>query len=101
MGSVFKVKLLDCLDDTNFNAANVVDQFIILYKPDGTSTIHQGTLIEESGAWFVRYINGNDNPIPEDSSVFNLVGWYEYVAKIILVNGDIIQNSRRAGIWVS
>lgn len=104
LGAIFKVKLLDCLDDSDFDASNITDQFIVIYRPDGTSTEHLATKIEipeSSGMWFIQYINGNDNPIPETTSILDLPGWYEYVAKITLPNGDTKQNPQRAAIWVS
>jgi len=100
LGAQFQVKLLDCITDTDFNTATVTDQFIIFYKPDGTSFEKTALLIEnpiDSGVFFITYTNTT----PETISILDLVGKWEFVAKVKLNNDDEFETSARFVFWVS
>lgn len=44
LGATFRVKLIDCLKSADIDISDVVDQFIIFYKPNGTNFQKQATL---------------------------------------------------------
>ncbi len=99
-GARFQVKLVDCVDDTNLDVSNVVEQFIVFYKPDGTRFEKSAILIEEpaaSGNFFITYTNTT----PETTSILDLVGNWEYAGKVKLNSNDEFQTSERFVFWVS
>ena len=104
LGAKFQVKLTDCVDDSDIDTADVDEQFIVFYKPDGTSFEKAALLIEEpaaSGDFFITYINGNDGTPPETETILDLIGKWEFNAKVKLTNNDEFQTSERSVFWVS
>ena len=100
LGAQFQVKLTDCVDDSDLDTADVIEQFIVFYKPDGTSFEKTATLIEEpaaSGDFFITYTNTT----PETESILDLIGKWEFAGKVKLVNDDTFQTSQRSIFWVS
>ena len=97
-GVKIKVKVIDCITDTAFDAADIIDQFIVFYKPDGIKFEKQGVLVmdtENPTESFVQY----HNTTPE-ASIFDLIGPWEYAGKIELVTTDVAQTSQRKVFWV-
>ena len=97
-GVKIKVKVLDCITDTAFEDADIVDQFIVFYKPDGIKFEKQAELVvdtENPTESFVQY----HNTTPEES-IFDLIGPWEYAGKIELVTTDVAQTSQRKVFWV-
>lgn len=104
LGAKFQVKLTDCVDDSDIDVSDVIEQFIVFYKPDGTSFEKVATLIEEpaaSGDFFITYINGNDGTPVETESILDLIGNWSYAGKVKLDNDDTFQTSERSIFWVS
>ena len=98
-GVKIKVKIVDCITDTAFKTTDIMDQFIVFYKPDGTKFEKQGVLVtdtENPTESFIQYHNTS----PEDS-IFDLVGQWEYAGKIELMSQDVAQTSQRKVFWVS
>lgn len=98
-GAKFQVKLVDCVDDSNINTSDVAEQFIVFYKPNGTRFEKTATLVEDppsSGNFFVTYTNTD----PETASILDLIGSWEYAAKVKLDNSDEFQTSERFVFWV-
>ena len=97
-GATFQVKLTDCVSGDNIDTADVVEQFIVFYKPDGTRFEKTATLIEDpiaSGNFFITYTNTT----PETESILDLSSW-EYAGKVKLTNDDEFQTSERFVFWV-
>jgi len=100
LGAKFQVKLVDCVSDDNIDVSNVVEQFIVFYKPDGTRFEKTATLVEEpaaSGNFFITYTNTT----PETESILDLIGSWEYAGKVKLSTNDEFQTSERFVFWVS
>ena len=100
LGAKFQVKLVDCVSDVNIDTADVVEQFIVFYKPDGTRFEKTATLVEEpaaSGDFFITYTNTS----PETVSILDLIGSWEYAGKVKLNTDDEFQTSERFVFWVS
>lgn len=98
-GAKFQVKLVDCVSVTNIDTSDVLEQFIVFYKPDGTRFEKTATLEEEpaaSGNFFITYTN----TIPETESILDLVGNWEYAGKVKLTDNDEFQTSDRFLFWV-
>lgn len=98
-GAKFQVKLVDCVTDVNIDIANVAEQFIVFYKPDGTRFEKTATLVEEpaaSGNFFITYTNTT----PETESILDLAGNWEYAGKVKLNTNDEFQTSERFVFWV-
>jgi len=96
-GALFKVKVTDCTTDTAITPANISDQKIIFYKPDGTRIEKTAVLVvdpqipEES---FVQYQE------PEGTTILDKIGSWEYDAEITLIPGNIVETSQRRVFWV-
>ena len=43
-GAKFQVKLTDCVSEDNIDVSDVIEQFIVFYKPDGTRSEKTATL---------------------------------------------------------
>ena len=98
LGVKFKVKVLDCVSDTPFDEADIIDEFIVFYKPDGTRFVKQAILIADTlnpGTSFVQY----QNTSPE-VSILDLRGSWEFAAEITLTSTDTAQTSQRQVFWV-
>jgi len=98
LGVKFKVKVNDCLTDTAFPEDDIIDQFIVFYKPDGTRFVKQAVLVADPmniGTSFVQY----QNTTPE-ASILDLIGEWEYAAEITLNSTDTAQTSQRQVFWV-
>lgn len=97
-GVKFKVKVNDCVSDTAFPEGDIIDQFIIFYKPNGTRIVKQAVLIADPlnpGTSFVQY----QNTTPEES-ILDLTGFWEYAGMITLTSTDTAQTSERQVFWV-
>jgi len=100
LGGKFQVKLVDCVTEVNIDISDVVEQFIVFYKPDGTRFEKTATLIEEppsSGNFFITYTNTS----PETESILDLIGNWQYAGKVKLTTNDEFQTSERFVFWVS
>ena len=100
LGAKFQVKLTDCVTDINIDVSNVVEQFIVFYKPNGVTFEKSATLLEEpaaSGDFFITYTNTT----PETVSILDLIGNWEFAGKVKLTNNDLFQTSERFVFWVS
>jgi len=100
LGAKFQVKLTDCVTDNNIDVSTVVEQFIVFYKPNGTSFEKVATLPQEpeaSGNFFITYTN----TAPEVTSILDLIGNWEFAGKVKLSNDDSFQSSERFVFWVS
>jgi len=97
-GSVFQAKIIDCQADTIFDLTDVVDQFIVFYKTDGTRFEKQGILVEDlpdnPGQFFIQYEN------TAADSILDLIGKWEYTGKVQLSDGDFAEASTRLPFWV-
>ena len=102
LGARFRVKLVDCASLANIDVSDVVDQFIVFYRPQGAPLRRvekQATLIEDpvsSGNFFINYLNTT----PE-ASVLDFVGSWEYAARVVLSNGDSFESVERFVFKVS
>ncbi len=99
-GAKFQVKLVDCVSGVNIDTSDVAEQFIVFYKPDGTSFEKTATLVEDppsSGNFFVTYTNTS----PETESILDLIANWEYAGKVKLNSDDEFQTSGRFIFWVS
>jgi len=98
-GSVFRAKIIDCQAITPFDLTDVVDQFIVFYKSDGTRFEKQGVLVEDlpnnPGQFFIEYQNSS----PE-ASILDLRNGWEYTGKVELIDGDLAEASTRLIFWV-
>lgn len=100
LGAKFQVKLTDCVSGVNIDTADVVEQFIVFYKPNGTKFEKTATLVEEppsSGNFFITYTNTT----PETESILDLIGSWEYAGKVKLNDDDEFQTSQRFVFWVN
>lgn len=100
LGAQFQVKLVDCVSDNNIDVSDVVEQFIVFYKPDGIKFEKTATLIEDppsSGDFFISYTNTS----PETVSILDLIGNWEFAGKVKLSTDDEFQSSERFVFWVS
>jgi len=98
LGVKFKVKVQDCVSDTPFDENDIIDQFIVFYKPDGTRFTKQAVLIADTlnpGTSFVQY----QNTTPE-ASILDALWFWEYAAIITLTSTDTAQTSQRQVFWV-
>lgn len=99
-GLEWRVKLVDCVNDENFDVSTVDSAKIIFYKPDGIRLEKTARLVEDpaaSGIFYITYAN----TAPETTSILNLVGRYEFSGMVILTNLDSFQSSERSIFWVS
>jgi len=96
---LFRAKIIDCQANQPFDLADVDDQFIVFYKPDGTRFEKQGVLVEDlpdnTGEFFIEY----ENSLPEESIV-DLRGSWGYTGKVKLVTDDEAEASTRIIFWV-
>ena len=96
-GTKFKVKVSDCTTSTVIDQANITDQKIIFYKPDGTRIEKDAVLEvdpqipEES---FVEYQE------PTGTTILDQIGNWEYDAEITLLPGNDVETSQRRVFWV-
>jgi len=101
LGAGFQVKLADCIDMEVFDTANVIEQFIIFTKPNGTKIKKTATLVEDlpnnAGEFFITYVN----TAPEVESILDLIGNWTYEGKVKLSNNDKFSTSQRFVFWVS
>jgi len=96
--SNFKAKIIDCQAVQPFNLDEVVDQFIVFYKPDKTRFEKQGTLVEDidnPGQFFIEY----NNNLPE-ASILDQRGKWEYTGKVKLNTNDLAEASTTIIFWV-
>lgn len=99
MGALFKVKVTDCTQGTAINPANITDQKIVFYKPDGTRFEKTAVLVvdpQNPTESFVQY----QNSTPEES-IFDLIDRWEYDAEITLIPGNTVETSQRRVFWVT
>ena len=99
LGVKFQVKITDCVSGDDIDTADVVEQFIVFYKPDGTRFEKTATLVEEpaaSGDFFITYTN----TLPETESILDLIGSWEYAGKVKLSTDNEFQTSERFVFWV-
>ena len=98
-GSRFLAKIIDCQASQPFNLDDVVNQFIVFYKPNGIVFEKQGTIIEDlpnnPGQFFIQYVND----LPE-KSILDLRNSWEYTGKVELDTGDFAEASTRIVFWV-
>lgn len=98
-GGRFLAKIIDCQAVQPFNLTDVVDQFIVFYKSDGTRFEKQGIIIEDlpdnPGEFFIQYVND----LPEES-ILDLRGKWEYTGKVELNTGDFAEASTTIVFWV-
>jgi len=81
LGARFSVKITDCTGGVVPPAANVTDQKIVFYKPNGIKFEKDAILIVESATdYTIEY----QNIFPE-ASILDLIGNWEYAGKIKLV----------------
>ena len=98
LGARFRVKLVDCLSGANVDVSQVVDQFIVFYKPDGLRFEEQATLVEDpvsSGDFFIQFTNS----APADSILDQVLKW-EYAGRVVLSSGDSFESAERFVFWV-
>ena len=99
MGALFKVKVTDCTQGTAINPANITDQKIVFYKPDGTRFEKTAVLVvdpQNPTESFVQY----QNTTPEES-ILDLIDRWEYNAEITLIPGNTVETSQRRVFWVT
>ncbi len=99
MGALFKVKVTDCTQDSAIDPANITDQKIVFYKPDGTRFEKAAVLVvdpENPTESFVEY----QNTTPEES-IFDLIDRWEFNAEITLIPGNTVETSQRQVFWVT
>ena len=98
-GGRFLAKIIDCQAVQSFNLTDVVNQFIVFYKSDGTRFEKQGIIIEDlpdnPGEFFIQYVND----LPEES-ILNLRGNWGYSGKVKLNTGDLAEASTQIIFWV-
>ncbi len=97
-GAIFKVKVTDCTSSIAIAAANITDQKIIFYKPDGPRFEKPAVLVvdtENPSESFVQYQDPTGTSILDD----NTNNW-EYNAEITLIPGNIVETSQRRVFWV-
>lgn len=97
-GVKFKVKVTDCVSDTAFNSADIIDQFIVFRKDNGVIFEKQAVLVadpQNPGEDFVQY----QNTTPEES-ILDRTGQWEYSAKIQITSLDTAQTSQAQVFWV-
>ena len=94
----FQVKVTDCTTDTAFDDGDIEDEFMIFYKPDGTKITKDANLIKDIETPSESYVTYQNT----EGSIFDLIGKWEYAAKITLVttNGSA-QTSQRRVFWVT
>ena len=95
LGITFRVKLVDCALDMDFDVSTVVDQFIIFKKPDGTKLEKQAILVEDpisSGIFFLQFTNIT-------LSILDLIGNWSYAGKVITDSGNVF-TSASVLFWV-
>lgn len=96
---LFQAKIIDCQAVQPFDLTDVVDQFIVFYKPDGVKFEKQGVIVEDlpnnPGTFFIQY----ENSLPEESIV-DQRGIWEYTGKVKLNTGDFAEASTRIIFWV-
>lgn len=98
LGAKFQVKLVDCVSNANIDTANVIEQFIVFTKPDGTKIEKVATLVDESGEDFITYTN----TLPETESILDLIGNWNYAGKVkIETSNDEFSTSEKFVFWVS
>lgn len=98
LGARFRVKLIDCVTQADADVSDVVDQWIVFYRTDGTNFIKQATLVEDpvsSGVFFIEYTNTT----PE-ASILDQIGDWEYAGRVELSNGDTFDSAERFVFWV-
>lgn len=96
LGAKFSVKVTDCTGGIVPPAANVSDQKIIFYKPNGIKIEKDAILVVNSQTdYTIEYQN-----ISPEASILDLVGNWEYAGKIKLVTDDTFQTSERFVFWV-
>ncbi len=96
-GAVFKVKVSDCTSNTAIDQANISDQRIIFYKPDGTRIEKAATLVVDPqipAEAFVQYQE------PTGTTILDQIGDWEYDAEITLIPGNDVETSQRRVFWV-
>ena len=97
LGAKFQVKLTDCVTDNDIDVSDVVEQFIVFYKPNGISFEKTATLELEGSDNFITYTNTT----PETVSILDLVGNWAFAGKVKLTSDDSFQTSERFVFWVS
>ena len=96
---LFQAKIIDCQAVQPFDLSDVINQFIVFYKPDGITFEKQGVLVEDlpdnPGEFFIEY----ENSLPEES-ILNLRGSWGYTGKVKLNTNDEAEASTRILFWV-
>ena len=96
-GALFKVKVTDCTSDTAITPANITDQKMVFYKPDGTRFDKTATLVVDPQTPAESFVQYQD---PQGTSIFDQRGSWEYDAEITLIPGNIVETSQRRVFWV-
>jgi len=96
-GALFKVKVSDCTSNDAITPANITDQKIIFYKPDGTRFEKTAVLVVDPQIPAESFVQYQD---PTGTSILDQIGSWEYDAEITLVPGNIVETSQRRVFWV-
>ncbi len=97
-GAVFKVKVIDIVEDMPFNPNSFASQRIVFYKPNGIRFEKDAVLVldpENPSESFVQYQNSNED------SILDLRGSWQYDAEVTLQTSDTVETSNRFNFWVS
>lgn len=97
-GALFKVKVTDCTTNTAITPADISDQKIIIYKPDGTRIVKQAVLVVDPlipAESFVQYQEPLGTSLLDDKTT----NW-EYAGEITLIPGNLVETSQKKIFWV-
>ena len=97
-GALFKVKVTDCTSDTAITPANISDQKIVFYKPDGTRFEKTAVLVVDTQNPAESFVEYQD---PTGTSILDQRGSWQYDAEITLIPGNIVETSQRRVFWVN
>jgi len=98
LGTLFKVKLTNCISNQVVTTANIASQSILFTKPDGIKFTKAATLeddLDNPPEKFIQYRN-----IPPEDSIFDLIGDWTYQGAGVLIDGSNFRTSERKIIWV-
>ena len=98
LGIAFRSKLINCIDDSDFDVSTITSSYIVFYKPDGIK-FSKAAILEEvpvgSGEYDVTY--HNDSP---EKSILDISGPWEYTARIITSTKKEFESTQRELFWV-
>lgn len=98
LGSIFKVKLINCISSQVVTTANIASVSIEFTKPNGLKFSKTATLeadIDNPGEFFIQYRN-----IPSETSILDLLEDWTYQGAGILIDGSNFKTSERTIFWV-